>query len=331
MRSWTGGAALGALVVAAACGGARPGQPVGGRSLEPGDHEFWLDLGGFERGYLVRVPEAARSGRALPVVVALHGGGGNARAFKASSGLDPVADREGFLALYPFGYGSRRDRFLTWNAGACCGAAHADDAGDVGFVLAVLDDLSGRTPADASRVFATGHSNGAMMAYRLAVDAGHRFAAIAPVSGAMNLGPVPGPGPSVPILHIHSLDDPRAPYDGGLGPPFPLTNARVHHEPVLEGIRFWVERNACPASPSVGPTRHGAPDSEDAEHTVTRLEWEPCATGAPVVHLRLTGAGHGWPGHRFGPVRERIVGPDTEIVDAAEEAWRFFRSVTQSR
>ncbi len=44
------------------------------------------------------------------------------------------------------------------------------------------------------------------------------------------------PARPVPVLHIHSLDDPRALYGGGLGPPFPLTDVRVSHRPVVDGL-----------------------------------------------------------------------------------------------
>ena len=72
------------------------------------------------------------------------------------------------------------------------------------------------------RVYVTGHSNGAIMAYRLAAEAADRVAAIVSVAGAMALYD-PQPSRAGPVLHIHSVDDPRALCDGGEGPPFPGT------------------------------------------------------------------------------------------------------------
>ena len=68
-----------------------------------------------------------------------------------------------------------------------------------------------------------------MMAYRLAAEAAERIAAIAPVAGAMQLAAF-APARPVPVLHVHSVDDPRALYAGGLGPPFPFTRVRVEHQ-----------------------------------------------------------------------------------------------------
>jgi polyhydroxybutyrate depolymerase len=56
---------------------------------------------------------------------------------------------------------------------------------DVAFLDALLDDLAGAYRVDPRRVFATGMSNGAMMAYRLASELSERIAAVAPVAGTM--------------------------------------------------------------------------------------------------------------------------------------------------
>jgi polyhydroxybutyrate depolymerase len=121
----------------------------------------------------------------------------------------------------------------------------------------------------------------------------------------------------VPVLHIHSVDDPRALYEGGLGPPFPLTNHRVLHNPVEGELLRWVDRNGCPETPTVVDRRR----DPETGHTAVHLRFAPCASGAPVELWKLTGAGHGWPGSRTG--RERLVGPATTVIDAADEVWRF--------
>ena len=311
------GMALGGVVLRPA------GAATQAREEDGQDREVWWTLDGRERGYLVRVPPGATDDP-LPVVVALHGGGGNASQFKRGSGLDEVADREGFLAVYPFGTGRRRDRMLTWNAGDCCGVAQSEDVDDVAFIVAVVDHVAERWPVDRRRVYATGHSNGGMMAYRLAAEAGDRFAAVGPVSGAMIVDPPDRAGRPVPILHIHSVDDPRALYEGGLGPPFPFTTSRVEHRPVLDGLAYWADRNGCPADPVEGETLYGEDGTLNAGQTATRLEYSPCDSGAVVTHIRLTGAGHGWPGEVQGRLRERIIGPSTTLIQAAEEVWAFF-------
>jgi polyhydroxybutyrate depolymerase len=264
-------------------------------------------------------------GAPLPVVLAFHGGGGNAEGFEAYAGLDTLADRAGFLVVYPDGTGPLRRRLLTWNAGPdCCGYARTHDVDDVGFAMAVLDDLARRTPVDSLRVYATGHSNGAMMAYRLAAERAERIAAIAVVAGAMD---VPAeafhPSRAVPVLDIHSVDDPRALYGGGMGPPFPGTRQRVHHQPVMAGLGRWIERDGCPPQPRIAQTREGASGTADAGQTATLLVWDPCTSGAKVEHWKLTGVGHAWPGSTTSRLPERLLGRHTTLIDAAEEVWGF--------
>lgn len=290
--------------------------------LDPGNHQFSLRHGDRTRRYIVHVPPQARNGRPLPVVLNFHGGGGNGRGMQDYARTDGVADREGFLVVYPDGTGRLRRRLLTWNAGSCCGYARARGVDDVGFVRALLDDLARRTPVDARRVYATGLSNGGMMAYRLAAEAGDRIAAIAPVAGGMVVDSIRSPRP-IPILHIHSVDDPRALYGGGLGPPFPFTNTRVVQPNMDSVVARWVAFDRCPAAPVVGDTVRGRAGSATAAHTATPITYGPCADGSEVVLWKLTGAGHVWPGAQAQPWQE-YVGPPTDVVDANTLMWRFF-------
>lgn len=292
-----------------------PTEP--GSELAPGDHTVALRHGGLDRRYLLHVPTSA--GALPPVVIALHGGGGTAQGFKDENGLDAVSDREGFIAVYPDGSGPLSNRLLTWNAGPnCCGWALDNTIDDVGFLVAVLDDLAGRVEFDPRRVYMTGHSNGAMMTYRFALEASDRVAAIVPVGGAMSADE-PRASLPVPVLHIHSVDDPRALYEGGEGPPFPGTDRTVVHRPVAEGLDYWAGRNGCSGAPVEADHRTG--QGLDRGQSATRLVWPAC--GAPVEHLRLSGSGHGWPGVRLGPLRQSIVGPATTLVDASSEVWAF--------
>lgn len=308
--------------------------------LGPGDHDLELRHGGLDRYYLVHVPpqvEAARRAAAggtaavtsaLPVVLAFHGGGGNAEGMrKVAVGFDRLADREGFVLVYPGGTGRFDRRLLTWNAGPCCGWSKEHDVDDVGFTLAVLVDLARRVPLDRTRVYATGMSNGGMMSHRLGAELGDRLAAIAPVGGAILPTAAPAGGRPVPMMHVHSVDDPRALYSGGLGPPFPLTDHRVDHPAINDVLAWWLARNGCGLEPRCDAPRKGAGAS--ATHTATRFTYPPRTdAGAEVVHWRLTGAGHVWPGGD-PMLPARLVGPASDVVDVNAEMWAFFARFTR--
>ncbi|HEU4428104.1 MAG TPA: PHB depolymerase family esterase [Myxococcota bacterium] len=289
--------------------------------LAPGDHALPLSHARIARSYVLHLPPAARGDASLPLVIAFHGGGGNAKGFQAYAGLDAVADREGFAVVYPNGTGRLAPRLLTWNAGRCCGFAMDEKIDDVGFARRVIEAVAEHAPIDRARVYATGHSNGAMMAYRLAAEAADEIAAIAPVAGAMNLRREFAPARSVPVLHIHSVDDPRALYAGGDNKSFAGT--KIHHEPVVAGLQQWEKRNGCSGAGKELERRSTPAQNGDGEHTAIHIA-ASCPAGAAVEVWKLTGAGHGWPGIDPGPLPERMMGPHPNVISAAEEAWKFF-------
>ena len=313
--------ALAGALLAAAIAGAAP--------LAPGDHEFTLNHGQLHRSYLVHVPPHAAAGKPLPAVLNFHGGGAHARVQKEYSRMDETADQEGFIAVYPNGSGGIGGRFLTWNAGTCCGFAAASGVDDVGFALAVMDDLARRVAVDNERIYATGLSNGSMMAYRLAAEAPQRIAAVAGVAGSMTLTRF-APALPVPVMHIHSIDDQRALYDGGLGPAFPFTNTRVFHESVGAMLEKWIARDECPVQPQIGDPVRGRPGAADAAHTATRYVYSPCRDGTAVVLWKLTGAGHVWPGG-VQDYLPWLLGAGTTVIDANREMWRFFARYHRQR
>jgi len=322
-----------ALLAAGSAAAQRPQPreiPIG----PTGDYELAVEHEGRSRTALVHVPAKAVEGLPLPVVLNFHGGGGHARAHRDYVRMDALADREGFIVVYPNGTGPFEEHLLTWNAGRCCGYAMDEKIDDVGFVRVLLDALSARAPVDTTRVYATGLSNGAMMSYRLAAQASDRIAAIAPVAGSMMLAEpraddpqprftVPGRR-AVPIMHIHSVDDQRALYAGGLNEPVPLTNVRTRHPNAEEVLYRWVAFEECRPKPAVAETRTGAPGTSTAVHTAIKYVFAGCREDAEIVLWKLSGPGHVWPGGRLDYL-PRLLGPGTDVIDANEEMWRFFR------
>lgn len=282
-----------------------------------GDAEFALAHGGRDRWYAVHAPPAAASGGPLPVLINYHGGLGNPDQQRHDTGMDALADRHGFLVVYPAGCGRLPRRWLTFNGGICCGYARMEGIDDVGFSEAVLADVARRFPIDRARVYGAGFSNGAFMCYRLAVERPNFFAAIAPVSGVLGVDPPPGVLPPLPLIHFHGLQDQNVAYQGGIGP---KARDPLPRRSVEETLAIFRRRNRCPDNPA-------------REHRIGRArcrEYAPAPGGAPVVLWTLEDGGHTWPGgHSTLPLD--IVGPLNTDIRASELIWDFVRNYRLSQ
>ena len=159
------------------------------------------------RRYLVRAPGGlTRTSAPIPLVIVLHGGGGNAENAEQMTGFTRKVEPERVLVVYPEGIGRFKTRPLNWNVGHCCGHALEKRVDDVGFISALIDKLSARYPVDPARIYVTGMSNGAMMSHRIGSELSPRIAAIAPVVGALFGDDAPPPR-AVSALMINGLLD----------------------------------------------------------------------------------------------------------------------------
>ena len=246
----------------------------------------------------------------MPVVLAVHGATMNGAMMAWFSGLNQKADEAGFVIVYPNGTG--RFSSFTWNGGNCCGSAMQKNVDDVGFISAVLDDLLATYRIDRRRVYATGISNGANMAYRLAAELSGRIAAIAPVAGSVGteINQLKRP---VPVLHFHGTMDEYIPFLGGNGK---KSLYGTQYGSVDDSIRAWVKANGCDEKPAIDSL-----SKPGDEMTVTRTTYGAGREGAEVVLVVIEGGGHTWPGMR-SPAR--IVGKSAMNISANDLMWEFF-------
>lgn len=293
---------------------ATPGATTGTRSpiTEPGDHHFTLRHDGHERAYRVHVPRSYRPGTPAPLLLALHGGGGNMdfQADDARYGLITLSEREGVVLVFPNGHSKLRSgQFATWNAGRCCGPARDEAVDDVGFLRAVVAGVAGQLGIERPRVYATGMSNGAMMAYRLACEAPDMVRAIAAVAGTDNTTRCT-PGRPVPVLHIHAQDDSHVLFHGGAGPGARNKQAVTDYTSVPATVARWSGLNGCTAAPRRTLDTPGAWCEVSA----------PCQGGSEVMLCVTSTGGHSWPG--AGKTRGD---PASQAISANAVMWDFFR------
>src|SRR5258708_4569834 len=140
-----------------------------------------LLVNGSQRSYRIHLPTGYSQLTTLPLVIALHGGGGNPEQFAKDTGFDQKADAEGFIVVYPRGIGL----LPTWNAIHCCGPAFNNKIDAVGVMRALIDELIGSQHVDPKRVYVTGHSNGGMLSYRLGAELSDKMAAISGSAGTI--------------------------------------------------------------------------------------------------------------------------------------------------
>ncbi|MBW8483818.1 alpha/beta hydrolase family esterase [Actinomadura parmotrematis] len=257
---------------------------VDGMPTAAGTHKQKIDVGTpGHREFLLHVPPQLRKAKwdggkpaePLPVVIALHGGLANMSQMEKLTNFDALADEKGFLAVYPDGVAT------TWNAGDCCGIAKMTKIDDVSFLSKLIDKLTGSGLADDRRVYVTGFSNGAGMAYRMACEAPDKVAAIGVVEGSL----VTHCDPDRPVsaMIFHGTADTNVPINGGGrrdvndGRPFP---------PVRDAVEFWRKLAGLPA-----------PD-ERVEALTANTGCDSTGKGkdgVAVTYCKIDGGKHQWP------------------------------------
>ncbi len=297
-----------ALIAALGVGPATAPVPLG-----PGDHLRRLTVDGRPRSYLVHVPPSYDPAKPTPVVVAFHGALMNGLSMAWFTGLSRKADASGFIVVYPNGVGIGTTA-LFFNAGARpAAAADAGPPDDVKFTDRLLDDLASVANVDAHRIFATGMSNGGMMANRVAAELSNRIAAAAPVAGTLAL-PAIHPARPVPIMIFHGTADGIVPFLA-TDTPKPAT---MQFRSVAQTVRTWADADGCRGEGRTVET----PDSAHDGTTVTTTTYGPAAQGADVVLVKVNGGGHTWPGE---PPPVKWIGPSTHNASANDLMWAFFQ------
>ena len=276
----------------------------------------WVDFrqGNTERNYLLYTPKSYSSDNKAALVVVLHGGHGDAERAAEQTGFMPVADREGFLIVYPEAYDDH------WNDGRSTTVSEFDD---VAYITAVVDDVADKRAVDRARIFVAGISNGGMMTQRLACDATEKFAAFASVVANLPAGrkSVCVPSRPVSIMLINGTADPLMPYGGG-----EIKKGRRAGQggTVLsapETAEFWAAASGCSASGE--STKLPDKDTRDGS-TINQTRFGECKGGTSVIFYSIDGGGHAWPGSPVKPRMTRLTGKMSNDIVASDLIWEFF-------
>jgi len=251
-----------------------------------------------------------------PLLIAFHGSGQTGESFRARTGyaFDRAADASGFVLAYPDGYEHH------WNdcRKAASFSARALRIDDVGFVRAMIGHLVSKLGVDPQQVFATGHSNGGSLCYRIAQEMAGEIAGVAPISASM---PVPANndcgdnGQAIAVLVMNGTDDPIDPYGGGHETIFGFGD-RGYVLSSADTARYFAKKNGFAGAPVV--ERLGG---SDASLWVERSTWG--VPGARQVVLdTIHGGGHSVP----QPYARypRFLGRTDRDFDGPAEIWRFF-------
>ncbi len=274
---------------------------------------------GRNRTYMVHIPPSScfDTGVKVPMVLALHGGGGTGELVEEQYSMNAKADMECFIAVYPNGVsvtGIPGDK-QHWN----CGPRDTDwypeieDVDDVGFISALIDELVGVYEINESMVYVTGISNGALMTYLLACELSDKIAAIAPVAGVMHNENC-SPEHPVSVMHFHGTHDFYVPFEGGTSCAEGVGDV---FRPVLDVIDEWRELNNCSQTSNV---------TYNTEEVLC-VTYSSCNDSAEVTLCIIKYGGHTVPGGYACPMEKLLgVGKITEDIVAMDEMWEFFQN-----
>ena len=237
--------------------------------------KFEMIHDGITRSYVVYEPNNLDPNSDYPLVVALHGAGSEGIAMIGTAFLGQKATKEKFIVaapdslLYPMAW---------WNAGDGYEEI-TNGTDDLGFISELIDKMIADYNIDPTRVYLMAHSNGSMMAYRVAAELSEKIAAMAVNSGQMVYDfDKCNPEFSVPIMHFHGLEDPICPFEGG-------ANEQIVLPPVEDVIEFWRQLNDCYSNPYTILDSNG----------IFGRKWDSFDGNGDVIFYTIEGWGHPWP------------------------------------
>jgi len=268
------------------------------------------------RKYILHIPLTYDGTKEVPLVVFLHGGGGNYQSAQGFTNFNQISKNNGFLMLYPQAFSSASPDSYIWADGR---NTIADQAGidDVGFVDKLVSSIRSEYKVNAKKIYLCGFSNGSFLTQRIAFERNTQFAAMGTLGGTMNLSlfNTGNPNRPIPMMYVFGTADPFVPFDGGV-----ISGSNTL--PVVgieQAVNYWVTKNQCQTTLQAV----NLPDINITDNsTVTVFEYINGTCNSRVKFYKINGGGHTFPGVK---VPNQTLGETNLDILASQELWDFFK------
>jgi len=271
-----------------------------------------------KRHFIIHLPTGFEGMTKLPVILALHGSGGDSKMASRHYNMNGLADANRFIVVYPDALNKLWN--LNWSTYHNNGLPD-----DYKFISTVLDELSAHYKADSNRIFCTGISRGGVFSLLLGWQLSNRIRGIAPLCASIPNG-IKNEWTfthSLSILLINGTEDPLINYQGGAGKvSLPYSGGQaINMMATEELVQKILTLNNCPSKPII----KNLPDIDPKDGCVA-TDYEYNCNGVGVEFIKITGGGHTWPGG-YQYESSSMIGNLCKDFSASEKIFEFFKSI----
>ncbi|WP_127091738.1 alpha/beta hydrolase family esterase [Aquabacter cavernae] len=293
----------------------RPAAPAAAPAMEPARSSMErIQVGSETRSYLLSRPAGPVPAQPRPTIIALHAAGQTSEGLRDYLGLEPAAQREGYVTVYPQGIGH------VWNDGRPAAMrlkAVLTPGDDVPFLVALAQRLVEQGIADPARLYLMGISNGGFMVERMACEFAGLFAAysVAMATAPANYREECHPERPVPIMFVHGTADGVIAWNGFWTPLGATLSAP-------DSAALYAKLDQCSEA-----SDQDLPDIVGMDATTVSVRrYTQCADGVEVVLYKINRGGHQSPARvETKPgLATPFLGLRNRDIDMGEESLAFF-------
>ncbi|MBC97570.1 MAG: hypothetical protein CME63_07455 [Halobacteriovoraceae bacterium] len=243
----------------------------------------------------VKLPRKFEKKEKWPLLISLHGYGGNSLIQKYYIRLGHYENQFGYVYTAPNGIKNNEGKRF-WNASEFCCNFDPQIVDDVSYIKNLIHRITtspeiGRI--DLSQIYLIGYSNGAFLASKIACESDLPIAGIVTISGT---GDLRGKDQQlflkdkiecshnrpIKVLHIHGTEDETIRYQG-------FDNGKTAHVSAIDHVTRWANHNGCKGSLEKKPEVFNASNFVKGKET-ERYAFEDCE--AKVEHYKIKGGAH---------------------------------------